>query len=158
MLVYVDDIIITSSSSTAVTNLISTLSSFFALKDLDSLHHFLGIQVSTTQHGNMHLSHDQYIKDLLRRTNMLHAKSQPTPMTSSTRLQQDSAEPFQDPSMYRSVVGALQYILITRPELSYSVNRVCHFMHDPKLHHWQAMKCISRYLAGTTNYGLLLKC
>jgi len=113
VLVYVDDIIIISSSSTAVTDLISTLSSFFALKDLGPLHHFLGIQVSITQHGNMHLSQDQYIKHLLLRTNMLHAKSQPTPMASSTRLQQDSSEPFQDPSMYRSVVGVLQYILIT---------------------------------------------
>ena len=153
--VYVDDIIITGSLSTTVTDLISTLSSFFALKDLGPLHHFLGIQVSTTQHGNMHLSQAQYIKELLRRTNMLHAKSQPTPVTSS--LQQDSSEPFQDPSMYRSVVGALQYILITRPELSYSINRVCHFMHDPKLHHWQAVKRILRYLAGTSNFGLLLK-
>ena len=135
MLVYVDDIIITGSSSTVVTDLISTLSSFFALKDLGPLHHFLGIQVSTTHHGNMHLSQNQYIKDLLRRMNMLHAKSQPTHMTSSIRLQQDSSEPFHDPSMYRSVVGAKQYILITRLELSYSVNCVCHFMHDPKLHH-----------------------
>ena len=157
VLVYVDDIIITASSPTEITNLITTLRSSFALKDLGSLHHFLGIQVSRTSTGDMHLSQDQYIHELLQKTNMLHAKPQPTPMTSSSRLQQDSSASFNDPSLYRSVVGTLQYLLITRPELSYSVNRVCHFMHDPKLHHWQAVKRILRYLAGTITHGLLLR-
>jgi len=62
-----------------------------------------------------------------------------------------------DPSMFRSVVGALHYILITRPELSYAVNKVCQFMHSPQDHHWKAVKCILRYLAGTHTHGLLLQ-
>jgi len=61
-----------------------------------------------------------------------------------------------DPSMFRSVFGALQYVLITRPELSYAVNKVCQFMHSPQDHYWQAVKRILRYLAGTRTHGLIL--
>ena len=154
VLVYADDIIITTSSSIEVTNLITTLSSSFALKDLGNLHHFLGI--SRTSVGDMHLSPEQYIRELLQKTTMLHAKPQPAPMTSYSQLQQNSSETFHDPSLYLLVVGALKYLLITRSELSYFVNHVFHFMHDPKLHHWQVVKRILRYLGGTITHVLFL--
>lgn len=59
-----------------------------------------------------------------------------------------------DPSLYRSVVGALQYATITRPDISYAVNRVCQFLSMPTIHHWKSVKRILRYLKGTMNYGL----
>lgn len=40
-------------------------------------------------------------------------------------------DPVEDASLYRNIVGALQYATITRPEISYAVNRVCQFMHSP---------------------------
>ena len=61
-----------------------------------------------------------------------------------------------DPSAYRSIVGALQYATITRPEISFSVNKVCQFMANPNEDHWKAVKRILRYLKGTIEYGLLL--
>ncbi|XP_068498444.1 uncharacterized mitochondrial protein AtMg00810-like [Phaseolus vulgaris] len=104
----------------------------------------------------MHLSQSQYIRELLQHTNMLASKPYPTPMVSNTRLQQNSSEIFSDPTLYRSVVGTLQYLLVTRPELSYFVNKVAQFMHSSQLHHWQSVKRILRYLAGTIDHGLLL--
>lgn len=60
---------------------------------------------------------------------------------------------------YRSVVGALQCLAITRPEISYSVNRVCQFMQNPLEAHWKAIKRILRYIAGTFELGLhLVRC
>jgi len=53
-------------------------------------------------------------------------------------------------------VGTLQYLLVTRPELSYSVNKVAQFMHSPQLHPWQFVKRILRYLVGTIDHGLVL--
>ena len=156
VLVYVDDILITGSSPSAITTLISRLHSCFALKDLGNLHHFLGIQVTRTSTGDMHLSQSQYIRELLHKTTMVSSNPQPTPMISTVRLQHNSSMAFHDPTLYRSVVGTLQYLLVTRPELSYSVNKVAQFMHAPQNHHWQAVKRILRYLAGTVHHGLLL--
>ncbi|KAL5578646.1 hypothetical protein UlMin_011088 [Ulmus minor] len=57
-------------------------------------------------------------------------------------------------TLYRSTIGALQYILFTRPDIALSVNKVCQFMHKPTEVHWQAVKRILRYLAGTINHGI----
>ena len=51
-------------------------------------------------------------------------------------------------------MGALQYATITRPEISFSVNKVYQFMSDTTEQHWAAVKIILRYLAGTINFGL----
>jgi len=67
---------------------------------------------------------------------MFGSKPQPTPMISTTRLTRDGSTAFEDPYLYRSIVGGLQYIIVARPELSYVVNRVCQFMHSPQDHHW----------------------
>ena len=64
ILIYVDDIIITSSSSSAIDNLLSSLQTDFAVKDLGSLHYFLGIEVIRNNAGIL-LSQKRYILDLL---------------------------------------------------------------------------------------------
>jgi len=158
VLVYVDDIIITGSSSQHIYSLITMLSKDFSLKDLGSLHYFLGIEASTTLEGNLHLSQTRYIKEILHQTNMPESRAQPTPIISSLRLTKNASTAVQDPTLYRSVVGALQYVFITRPELSFAVNKVCQFMHCPQEHHWRAVKRILRYLAGTENHGLIIQC
>lgn len=77
-------------------------------------------------------------------------------MVSSSKLSKEGADYFEDPTLYRSVVGALQYATITRPELSFAVNKVCQFMAKPLESHWVAVKRILRYLKGTTSHGLQL--
>jgi histone deacetylase 1/2 len=59
-----------------------------------------------------------------------------------------------DATRYRSVVGGLQYLTVTRPDLSYAVNRVCQFLHEPRDIHWAAVKRILRYLKFTGDHGL----
>jgi len=78
-----------STSSNTIKFLISMICNFFALKDLGTLHYFLGVEVSWTKDGNIHLSQSRYIKDLLTRTNVLDLKSQSSPMISSLRLIHD---------------------------------------------------------------------
>ncbi|KAF5470468.1 hypothetical protein F2P56_010982, partial [Juglans regia] len=56
-----------------------------------------------------------------------------------------------------SVVGGLQYLSLTSPDIAYAVNKVCQFMHCPKLPHWTAVKRILKYLKGTLNFGLSFK-
>lgn len=52
------------------------------------------------------------------------------------------------------MVGALQYCTITRPDISYAVNQLCQFMHDPREPHWTAAKRVLRYLKGSIDFGL----
>ncbi|XP_052479520.1 secreted RxLR effector protein 161-like [Gossypium raimondii] len=54
-------------------------------------------------------------------------------------------------------IGALQYIVITRPETAFSVNRVCQFMQKPLDQHFKAVKHILRYLQTTMDYGISFK-
>jgi len=77
-------------------------------------------------------------------------------MLSSLRLTADESVSVDDPTLYRSILGALQYATVTRLEISFSVNRVCQYMHKPQIHHWKAVKRIPRYLVGTSTHGLLL--
>ena len=67
------------------------------------------------------------------------------------------AVPIEDAQLYKSIVGALQYVIVPRPELSYSVNKVCWFMKKPTNEHWKAIKLILRYLRATMDYGIHLK-
>lgn len=96
----------------------------------------------------------EYILELLKKANMDHAKSLPTPMTSNLKLSKELGETITNEKQYRSIVGALQYITITRPDLSYSVNKICQFMDRPHSNHWKAVKRILHYLKGTMDHGL----
>ena len=125
VLIYVDDIIITGSSSAKIKQLISDLSKAFALKELGDLNYFLGIEVHTLPDGSLHMSQSKYVRDLLVKANMWDAKSLPTPMVSNLKLSKHGSSYLSDPTLYRSIVGALQYVTITRPELAFSVSKVC---------------------------------
>lgn len=87
---------------------------------------------------------------------MTEAKTISSPMASSCKLSKSGNNILSDPTMYRSVVGKLQYATITWPELSFSVNKVCQFMANPLETHWTAVKSILHFLKGTIHHGLLL--
>ncbi|CAH9133554.1 unnamed protein product [Cuscuta epithymum] len=155
-LVYVDDIVLTGNSSTAVNSFIERLTTRFSVKDLGPLHHFLGIEVIPTSTG-LFLSQQQYIITILNTCHMSGAKESATPMSSSLLASTTSEEPMSDPSMYRRVLGLLQYLAFTRPDISFAVNRLSQHMHNPLESHWQAVKRILRYLKGTLHFGLFLQ-
>lgn len=154
MLVYVDDIIIASSSQEAVMALLRDLEKDFAIKDLGELHYFLGILVKKA-HGELLLKQERYAADLLKRVNMSFCKSVSTPLLVLEKLSVTSGRSLgpKDSTRYRSIVGALQYLTLTHPDLSFSVNKVCQFLHSPTMVHWEAVKRILRYLKGTLGLG-----
>jgi hypothetical protein len=73
------------------------------------------------------------------------------------KLSEAEGTPVTDPTAYRSLAGALQYLTFTRPDITYAVQQLCLHMHDPREpHHFTALKRLLRYLRGTIDYGLLL--
>lgn len=119
------------------------------------LSYFLGIEVTRTSDG-LHLMQHRYIADLLKKTKMTNAAPIATPMCSNTTLTLLSGSPLADPTEYRAVIGSLQYLSLTRPDISYSVNKLSQFMHQPTTDHWTAAKRILRYLVGTKTRGIYL--
>lgn len=85
---------------------------------------------------------------------MQEAKALPTPMVSSLKLSALDGSLCSNPKLYRSIVGGLQYATLTHPEIAFSVNKTCQFMHNPSDTHWEAVKRILRYLQGAASYGL----
>ncbi|XP_022024816.1 uncharacterized mitochondrial protein AtMg00810-like [Helianthus annuus] len=158
LLLYVDDIVLTASSTLLLHSIIQTLSREFAISDLGALHYFLGIKVSRHSHG-LFLSQSQYAKDILARASMTACKPCTTPVDLSAKLSATEGPLFDDPTLYRSLAVALQYLTFTRPDISYAVQQVCLFMHEPREPHFAFMKRIFRYLQGTMAYGLpIVKC
>lgn len=155
LLVYVDDILITGKTE-LVNKFIHCLAARFSLKDQGEINYFLGIEATRTSTG-LHLMQRKYIKDLLHKTNMLTAKPVTTPMSPMPKLTINSGTALDDASEYRRVLGSLQYLSLTRPDIGFAVNRLSQFMHRPTDVHWQAAKRILRYLAGTISHGILLK-
>jgi histone deacetylase 1/2 len=155
VLIYVDDIIVSSSSDQAISALLRDLGEDFALKDLGDLHFFLGIEVKKTPDGLL-LSQEKYATDLLSRVGMTKCTTCPTPLSSIDKLSLTDGTLLgaEDSTQYRSIVGALQYLTLTRPDLSFAVNKICQFLHAPTTTHWTAAKRILRYVQGTFKVGI----
>lgn len=154
-LVYVDGIILKGNNTKFLEKFVMQLSNRFSLKDLGPLHYFLGVEVINTQNG-LFLSQHRYILDLLEQYNMTGAKDVVTPMRNSTTFSLSEKSPLVDPTPFRKLVGSLQYLAFTRPDVSFAINKLSQYMHAPTEIHWQALKRVLRYLKGTLHHGLFL--
>jgi hypothetical protein len=120
LLLYVDDIILTTSSMELLHRTISALQQEFVMKDLRPLHHFLGI---TVEHrlDDLFLHQCTYMLDILKHAVMADCKPCTTPVDLQAKLAGDSGPPIEDASQFRSIAGALQYLTFTRPDIVYVV-------------------------------------
>ncbi|KAG8480278.1 hypothetical protein CXB51_024811 [Gossypium anomalum] len=121
VLVYVDDIIVISNHQGSIDDFVTTLDTNFLLKDLGPLGYFLRIEVLPTIEG-LFLSQRKYVLDILKRARMDQAKGSPTPMVTSTNLPQHIGSVIENAFDYSSIVGALQYVVITRPDITFGVS------------------------------------
>ena len=88
---------------------------------------------------------------------MTDDKSFPTPMCSSNKLARDKGHLFDQPSLYRSLIGGLQYLTQSKPNIAFSINKLSQFLQAPTDEHWKACKRVLRYLKGTSSFGLKFK-
>ncbi|GJW70420.1 ribonuclease H-like domain-containing protein [Tanacetum coccineum] len=152
LLLYVDDIVLTASSTALLQRIITVLHGEFAMTDLGSLNYFLGISAQRSSSG-LFLSQSKFAEEILERAHMQHCNPCRTPVDTESKLGSDG-DPVSDPTLYRSLAGALQYLTFTRPDISYAVQQVCLYMHDPRAPHFTALKRILRYVRGTLTFGL----
>ena len=150
-----DDILITGSSIDEITILKQQLQSSFGIKDLGHLHYFLGFEVTRLPEG-FSLSQRKFTQDLLHETGFISSKSVATPLPLHCKLSPDEGDLLQDPSHFRSIVGKLNFLTHSRPDLSYTVQTLSQFMHSPRTSHLLALEHTLRYLQGTSGQGILL--
>jgi len=154
-LVYVDDLQLIGNNDSFLNAFKTALALKFSLKDFGSPHHFLGMEILPTSHG-LFLSQQHYVRELLISTNMQDAKSVSTPLSTFCDLTPTSDAPSCDIREFCRIIGSLQYLYLTRPDISFSINKLSQYMQAPTEIHMKATKRLLRYLKGTLDHGLHL--
>ena len=126
--VYVDDIIVTGSNEAEILWFKKHLHSVFSIKNLGTLNYFLGIEVCKLQNGIV-MTQKKFTKELLLDCNMDVSKAAKTPLPANVKLMIDDGELYADFEHYKKIVGKLNFLSHTRPDLSFSVQTLSQFMH-----------------------------
>ncbi|GJW19927.1 putative RNA-directed DNA polymerase [Tanacetum coccineum] len=156
ILVYVYDIIVTGNNKGTIDNIICQLGSAFALKDLGPLNYFLGIEI-VPHVSRILLSQKKYILELLQSDGLSNCNLVSSPMVTLRSLSLDDSTTFSNPLKYRQVVGSLQYVTLSRLDITFAVNKVYQYMHSLTENHWSVVKRILCYLHGTVEHGMLIR-
>ncbi|PKU87036.1 Retrovirus-related Pol polyprotein from transposon TNT 1-94 [Dendrobium catenatum] len=153
LLVYVDDILIAGNDSKHLHFILSKLNTEFSMKHLGNVHEFLGINITKTD-TSYFLSQAKYAYSILLQAELQNCNALANP--NCTKMPTDTTDVrfLNDPTRYRSIIGSLQYLTLTRPDISYSVNILSQHMHDPLPPHFYLLKRLLRYIRGTLHYGL----
>ncbi|GJZ27997.1 putative RNA-directed DNA polymerase [Tanacetum coccineum] len=121
-MVYMDDIIVIGNNKDTIDNIICQLRLAFSLKDLESLNYFLGIEI-VPHVSSILVSQKKYILELLQRDGLSNCNPVSSPMVTSSTLSLDDNTTFSNSVKYRQVVGALQYVTLSRPAIAFAVNK-----------------------------------
>lgn len=153
ILIYVDDILLASNSSTLIKNFKIYLGAHFKYKDLGPPKYFLGLEIARSNVG-IFLYQRKYSLDLLQDAGLLGCKPHKTPMDANVHLTAEG-DLLPDQTEYRRLVGRLLYLCITRPDLAFAVNKLSQFVSQPYRSHMLAAHRVLRYIKGTVGKGLL---
>ncbi|XP_019080418.1 retrovirus-related Pol polyprotein from transposon RE1 [Vitis vinifera] len=153
LLVYVDNIIITSTDCGLITKLQRLLHTTFHMKDLGQLTYFLGLEVHHRASG-IFVNQHKYIQDLITLVGLEDTSSVDTLMEVNVKYRKDEGDLLDDPTLYQRLVGSLIYLTTTRLDISYVVHQFSQFMSSPRHLHLAAFRRIIRYLRGSPTRGL----
>jgi len=155
ILIYVDDLVLTSDDTEEINTIIASLHHHFMIKNLGNLTYFLGLEIARNSSG-LHLSQRKYTLDLLHESGMLDFALVATPMTHTSRLSPDQGSPLDADAtfQYRRLLGRLIYLTNTRPDIAFVVYNLSQFISAPTTHPQQAVSRILCYLKGTPSEGL----
>lgn len=154
LVVYVEDIVIAGDDYEGIKALKQHLFQNFQTKDLGPLRYFLGIEVAQSKSG-IAISQRKYALDIIEETGLIDCKPVDTPMDHNVKLLPDQGEPYSDPGRYRRLVGKLNYLTLTRPDISFPVSVVSQFLNSPCDSHWNAVVRILKYIKRAPGNGLV---
>ena len=120
------------------------------------MHYFLGMEVAYLPQGTF-LSQKKFTHELLAQTGFATSTPAVTPLPLSCKLMPDDGSLLPDPTLYRAIIGKLNFLTHTRPDLSYTVQTLSQFMQAPRDSHLHALHHVLRYVNGTAGQGILLQ-
>ena len=123
------------------------------MTDLGVLSSYLGIEI-THEATYTWLNQKFYIQTILHAFKMSECNSVRIPVEARFKFGKDTREDEMNPSLFRSLIGSLRYLLNTRPDLTYSVNYLSRYMNNLSSEHMNAAKRVLRYIKGTLSFGL----
>ena len=153
LVIVVDDMILAASTEEYAKTFYRDLSKVYDVKDLGKPAYVIGIRVGITK-SEITLTQDRYITDLYKLHSPGHTPTN-TPACTSTTLcatgvcKQDESPLLRDPRGYRSLVGGLMYVLVSRPDVACAVSICSRYMQEPREAHMAAAKRILRFLYHT---------
>jgi hypothetical protein len=162
VVVHVDDFTVAADSTTLIDAFSTGLRKHVELTDLGELHWMLGLEVKRDRKaGQIHISQRAYIDSILRRFGFDELKPLSTPFDTQVRLTHEQAPATAEEFAlmrdvpYHEAVGALNWaVLATHPDIAFAVSTVARFSANPGPAHWDAVKRVFRYLAGTCDLWL----
>ncbi|CAL1398408.1 unnamed protein product [Linum trigynum] len=153
LIVYVDDIVVGSASLEAVKEVKKMLMSLFKMKDLGELQYFFGLEVSRTDKG-IHVCQRKYCIELLKEAGFDECKPAKTPSSVKQVLSASDGEPYLDIPLFKHLLGQLQYLNSTRPDITFAVQQLCQFQDAPTTVHNKALHRVFRYLKNSPGQGV----
>lgn len=153
VIVYVDDILVSGSSDKEISRLKLMLDDAFTINDLGQIKYYLGLEVSRSPQG-IFVHQQKYILDLLSAFDVTDSKPFTIPMEQHLKLHDTTSDTMLNASTYRCLIGKLQYLTMSRPDISYTVNHLSQFLQTPCHDHMKAAIHVLRYLKGSVGMGL----
>lgn len=136
---YVDDLLYTGNSSEMFKELKQLMFKEFEMIDDRLMSYFLGIEVKQ-RHDGIFISQKNYIREILEKFKMDSYTSVNTPVATGIKLSKEGDGRVIEPTPYKSLVGSLRYLIITRPDIVYGVGLVSRYMEIQMETHWLATK------------------
>ena len=134
-------------------NIIDDMSREFKMSMMGELQFFLGLQIKQVKDGTF-VHQGKYTKDMLKKFGMNDSKPLSTPMSTTAVMDADEEGEPVDKKEYRSRIGSLLYLTVTRPDIEFSVCLCARFQASSGTSHRQAVKQIFRYLQYSPDLGL----
>lgn len=129
------------------------MESEFEISLVGELTFFLGLDIKQTKEG-IYVHQSRYAMNVLKKFNMENSKEISTPMAQSTSFGSDERGKSMDLKYYRSAIGSLLYLTVSRPDILFAVSMCARYQSCAKESHLSAVKKIMRYLKGTIKVGL----
>ncbi|XP_019259358.1 PREDICTED: uncharacterized protein LOC109237494 [Nicotiana attenuata] len=153
--VYVDEILLTGNNKEELHQLKKFLHKEFQIKDLGNLHYFLGLETLHEPQGLV-ISQRKFTLEVLNEFDCSSLPSLTSPVDPSCKLSSESGDLLSDPTVYRRLLGKLNYLTHTRPDLSYPVQHLSQFMQQLRMPHFNAALRVIRYLRTNPGQGIFM--